>query len=81
LHKAIENYREKTDDPEEKVGEKIDQKDEEECSCPYCEGPVEGLEEVCRSCHVELDRCDKCDKVLTKEDKKCPHCGATKVRI
>jgi nitrogen fixation NifU-like protein len=81
LHKAIENYREK-DQPSKKEAEKKDEKkDEEECSCPYCEGPVEGLEEVCSSCHVELDRCDDCGKILTKEAEECPHCGATKVRV
>ncbi len=81
LHKAIENYREK-DQPSKKETEKKDEKkDEEGCSCPYCEGPVEGLEEVCSSCHVELDRCDDCGKILTKEAEECPHCGATKVRV
>ena len=59
LHKAIENYREKKESPGEKVSEKVEIKDEEECSCPYCEGPVEGLEDVCGSCHVDLDRCDR----------------------
>ena len=81
LHKAIENYREKKETPGEKVDKKVEKKDEAECSCPYCEGPVEGLEEVCGSCHVELDRCGECDKVLSKEEEKCPHCGATKVRV
>jgi nitrogen fixation NifU-like protein len=81
LHKAIENYREKKEAPGEKINEKVEKKDDEECSCPYCEGPIEGLEEVCGSCHVELDRCDACDRVLSKEDETCPHCGATKVRV
>ena len=81
LHKAIENYREKKETSGKKIGEKADKKDKEACSCPYCEGPVEGFEEVCGSCHVELDRCEECDRVLSKEAEKCPHCGATKVRI
>jgi nitrogen fixation NifU-like protein len=81
LHKAIENYREREQVPEKKAGEKTEIKDKEECSCPYCEGPIEGLEEVCGSCHVEIDRCDECDKVVGKEEEKCPHCGATKVRV
>jgi nitrogen fixation NifU-like protein len=81
LHKAIENYREKKETTGEKIGERADKKDEEACSCPYCEGPIEGFEEVCGSCHVELDRCDECDRVLSKEAEKCPHCGATKVRV
>lgn len=81
MHKAIENYREKEQAPERKTGKKAGKKGGEECSCPYCEGPLEGLEEVCASCHVELVRCDECGKVLGKDADKCPQCGATKVRI
>jgi nitrogen fixation NifU-like protein len=81
LHKAIENYRDKKQAPDKDGEEKAKTKDEEECSCPYCEGPVEGLEEVCGSCHVDLDRCDQCGKILTKEAEECPQCGATKVRV
>ena len=81
LHKAIENYREREQVPEKEAGEKVEKTDEEECSSPYCEGPIEGLEEVCGSCHVDLDRCDECGKVISKEAKECHHCGATKVRI
>jgi nitrogen fixation NifU-like protein len=81
LHKAIENYREKEQALERKAGKKAEKKGEEKCSCPYCEGPIDGLEEVCARCHVELDRCDECGKVLSKDADKCPHCGATKVRV
>jgi len=79
LHKAIENYKDKKEGKSLKeVTEKVAEK--EECACPYCEGPVEGLEEVCNSCHVKLDRCDDCGKLMSKEEHNCPHCGATKVR-
>ena len=81
LHKAIENYRDKKQVPEKEAEEKAVKDNEEECSCPYCDGPIEGLEDVCGSCHVDLDRCDECGKVLAKEAVDCPHCGATKVRI
>jgi nitrogen fixation NifU-like protein len=80
LHKAIENFREKKKTPEKDTDEKAQKEEKDECACPYCEGPIEGLEEVCGSCHVELDRCDECGKVLSKEEEKCHHCGATKVR-
>jgi nitrogen fixation NifU-like protein len=81
LHNAIENYNDrKAGKPPEEIAEKAKEKEEEECACPYCEGPIEGLEEVCNSCHVELDRCDDCGKVIDKEKQECPHCGATKVR-
>lgn len=81
LHKAIENYRDKKEGkPQQETEAKAEEK-EEECACPYCEGPIEGLEEVCHSCHVELDRCDECGKVIGKDEPACPHCGATKVRV
>jgi nitrogen fixation NifU-like protein len=81
LHKAIENYREKKQISEKVSHKKADKEKKDECSCPYCEGPIEGLEEVCQFCHVELDRCDECHKILSKDDETCPHCGATKVRV
>jgi len=80
LHKAIENYNAKQEAKNKKeVRAKAAEKGE--CSCPYCEGPIEGLEEVCHSCHVELERCEECGKVVGKEVAQCPHCGATKVRV
>lgn len=81
LHKAIEDYRAKQKAVKKKAEKKAEKEDKEECSCPYCEGPIDGLEEVCESCHVELDRCDNCGKLLAKEIEECPHCGATKVRV
>jgi nitrogen fixation NifU-like protein len=81
LHKAIEDYREKKRSQKKEPHKADEKKDQEKCSCPYCEGPIEGLEEVCTSCHVELERCDECGKVLRKEAEECPHCGATKVRV
>jgi nitrogen fixation NifU-like protein len=81
LHKAIEDYREKKLSLEKEPDKKDDKEEQEKCTCPYCEGPIEGLEEVCTRCHVELDRCDACGEVLRKEAKECPHCGATKVRV
>ena len=81
LHKAIENYNDRKEGKtQEEIEKKAKEKDEEECACPYCDGPIEGLEEVCSSCHIELDRCDECGKVIGKEKHECPHCGATKVR-
>jgi len=80
LHEAIKNYREKKQASKEEGGTK-DQEDREKCTCPYCEGPIEGLEEVCAKCQVELARCDACGELLRNEATECPHCGATKVRV
>jgi len=80
LHKAIENYQEKKAGARMKEARAKKEK-EEDCHCPYCDGPVEGYEDVCHSCHLELDRCDECGHVLGTEVHECPHCGATKVRV
>jgi nitrogen fixation NifU-like protein len=78
LHKAIENYQERQkakESPPEKS------KDDKSCLCPYCEGPMEGLENYCDICHVELEDCPECNMSVNKNADKCPHCGATKVRV
>lgn len=79
LHKAIESYQ-KNQVPEKKdvVKESVDT---EKCLCPYCEMPVEDLEDVCQSCKVELDECPDCNKPKKKDAEECPHCGATQVRV
>jgi len=80
LHKAIENYREKT--KKEKVDD-ISVKHisgKEKCYCPYCESPIGETEDVCQLCRIELEDCPDCKKPSNKKEKKCPHCGATKAR-
>lgn len=80
LHKAIENYKERDKVVEEK---KQPEKsvEAEKCYCPYCEGPIEGAENVCDSCHIELEDCPDCGKPTNKKAQECPHCGATRVRV
>jgi nitrogen fixation NifU-like protein len=78
LHKAIENYQEEQkakENPPEKL------KDDKSCRCPYCEEPVEGMEKYCKICKVELEDCPECNMPMNKKADKCPHCGATKVRV
>jgi nitrogen fixation NifU-like protein len=78
LHKAIENYQERQkakQDPPKKS------EDKESCYCPYCDGPIEGIENYCQSCKVEFEDCPECKKPVNKQADKCPHCGATKVRV
>lgn len=81
LHKAIENYRENKKAHEKAVDEKAYEEKKENFFCPYCDGPVEGMEGACRSCQVEFDKCDECGKIISKKEEKCLHCGATKVRV
>ncbi len=80
LHKAIENYKEREKAVEEK---KQPEKsiDAEKCYCPYCEGPIKGVEGFCDSCQIELEDCPDCGKPTNKKTQECPHCGATRIRV
>jgi nitrogen fixation NifU-like protein len=78
LHKAIDDFRsDDTADAKPLSGKK--EKEEESC-CPYCEGPMEGFENVCGSCHVEFEDCPDCGDIK-KKGAECPHCGLTKPRV
>jgi len=78
LHKAIENYQEKKKSTERNTTKRSSESDK--CYCPYCEGPLEGLEDFCTTCQIELEECPECGKPAKKSDEKCLHCGATRVR-
>jgi nitrogen fixation NifU-like protein len=84
LHLAIENYQEKqkaAKSPEGPAGKAEESEGSDSCACPYCEGPIEGLESTCQSCHIELEDCPECHKPMNKKADDCPHCGATKPRV
>lgn len=79
LHKAIENYRER-----QKAASRVapaKSVSDEKCYCPYCEGPLEGMEDYCTTCQIELEACPECGKPSKKGEEECPHCGAKKARI
>ena len=81
LHKAIENYKEKQKASAEKKEAMPKSVDKEKCYCPYCEGHLEGLENSCKQCEIELEECPECGEPVKKGEEKCLHCGATKVRV
>jgi nitrogen fixation NifU-like protein len=81
LHKAIDNYKEKQPPEVEKNEAPAESVEKEKCYCPYCEVPLEGLEDYCKQCEIEFADCPECGKTVKKEEEKCPHCGATKVRV
>lgn len=84
LHKAIEDYREKRrakDSPDSVPVKTEESSDIDSCSCPYCEGPLEGLENSCQSCQIEFEDCPECHKPMNKKAGDCPHCGATRPRV
>jgi nitrogen fixation NifU-like protein len=82
LHAAIENFqsRQRGVAAEVTVAPDHDHDHEagaEACCCPYCEGPVEGLENLC-SCHhcdIDLVDCPACHKLTNKGEASCTHCG------
>ncbi|MBN1273808.1 MAG: Fe-S cluster assembly scaffold protein NifU [Candidatus Aminicenantes bacterium] len=80
LHAAIKDYQNKesagkTVEPEKKAGQAG------KLTCPYCDGPMEGMEQFCQKCQLDLEKCPECGKYFKKDDTTCPHCGATKVRV
>jgi nitrogen fixation NifU-like protein len=79
LHKAIEDYLGKKDKTLVGKVKKEDHSDHE-ISCPYCDGPVEGLEKYCKACEIDFEECEACDLPMRTDQKKCPHCGATRAR-
>jgi nitrogen fixation NifU-like protein len=85
LHLAIQNYRERLAGAtaEMAVGDEHGHEPEaaEEaalCCCPYCDGPLEGMEELCscHHCHVDLVECPNCGKYTNKALETCTQCGA-----
>jgi len=82
LHKALEDYENrKKGIAAAEVQESAAHGDEEPCSCPYCEGPLEELEDFCTKCQVELKECPSCGQLTNKTGEKCSHCGANLATI
>lgn len=78
LHAAIKNYKERKNSKKEN---KHDQEpSDDKCYCPYCDGPIEGVEDFCEKCQIELEECPECGKLTRKDKEECFHCGATRVR-
>ena len=79
LHQAIENYKSRQSGRGETRAEAGGRDhDDEACSCPYCEGPLEGREELCscRHCDIDLVECRHCGKYTNRAEAACTHCGA-----
>ena len=77
LHKAIDDYSEKSKVEKKEVAPVV----EGPTACPYCEGPVEGFQDFCKSCSLELVECEECGNPIKKGVDECPHCGKTTVRV
>ncbi len=82
LHAAIMDYKRKQEErkaageKEEKGKEEAPTAEEAACCCPYCEGPLEGLENYCTQCQVELVECPRCHHYTKKGEATCANCGA-----
>jgi predicted amidophosphoribosyltransferase len=45
--------------------------------CPYCDAEiVEATLLYCKACKVAIFHCPKCGRPVSRDKKKCPHCGA-----
>ncbi|MFC2157696.1 Fe-S cluster assembly scaffold protein NifU [Acidobacteriota bacterium] len=78
LHKAIYDYQGKTG---MKTPEVVEHHEDEGASCPYCEGPMEGIENICGSCHMEFVECSECKMPMKDSQDKCPHCGTNQSQV
>jgi nitrogen fixation NifU-like protein len=83
LHKAIEDYQAKTKPGAKETAAGTpaaapEGQEEESCRCPYCEGPLEGMEDVCacHHCDIDLIECPECGKYTNKAEEACVSCGA-----
>jgi nitrogen fixation NifU-like protein len=82
LHKAIEDYQKKTragaGDAETAAPAESHADHDEECNCPYCDGPLEGMQEICscRHCDIDFIECPECGKYTNRAEKNCVACGA-----
>lgn len=79
LHAAIIDYKKKQEGKEEREEIKEAEagaKEEQPCCCPYCEGPIEGLENFCTNCQIELVECSHCGHYTRKGEATCVNCGA-----
>ncbi len=78
LHAAIKDYEDKAAGRKEDAGPTVagEEEHEEECCCPYCEGPLEGMEAACHHCEIDLVECEACGKYTNKNDAACVNCGA-----
>jgi nitrogen fixation protein NifU and related proteins len=81
LHAALDNFKAKAAGAA--AGPTVvpdhDHADEgDACGCPYCDGPVEGLPDICacKQCDIELVECGHCHKYTNKAETACTHCGA-----
>ncbi|MFZ2054719.1 MAG: Fe-S cluster assembly scaffold protein NifU [Candidatus Aminicenantales bacterium] len=78
LHAAIEDYKKKQKKKDE-VASNADKETDlqsKKCYCPYCDGPLEGMEAICSTCHRVLEECPHCGGLTKKGDLKCAKCGA-----
>ena len=48
------------------------------CCCPYCDAEMaRAALPWCQVCGVEVFYCPKCHEVIERDDRVCPHCGAS----
>jgi len=79
LHAAIKDFEDKAAGRTKDAGAAAageTEEHEDECCCPYCDGPLEGMESACHHCEIDLVECEACGKYTNKNDPTCVNCGA-----
>ena len=75
LHAAILDYRNRQAGKAAASAGEAHAPHDEGCSCPYCEGPLEEDQAVCKSCQIELVECPHCGQITNARGESCVHCG------
>jgi nitrogen fixation NifU-like protein len=81
LHVAIKDFEDRAAGLKKDKGPTVGaghEAHDEECCCPYCEGPLEGMEDVCScsTCNIDFVECASCGKYTNKKGETCVNCGA-----
>ncbi len=75
LHAAIQDYRNRQAGKAAAPAGEAHAPHDEGCNCPYCEGPLEEDQAVCKSCQIELVECPHCGQITNARGESCVHCG------
>lgn len=58
------------------IKDKLGDKEDNNCTCPKCNYPIDTAYKFCPNCKEELKyECRKCEKKIDKSWKVCAHCG------
>ena len=54
-----------------------EQGEQKQLSCPYCDEEIISADlPYCQACRITIFYCPKCRKLLSRDNRICPNCGA-----